>query len=198
MKYLKKVVLFIVFLLEFSSTNTFAATPSAAGELGLHKLQRLISLKKISPSFESQSISLIVSSNATGFAVTIMQGLSQIGDMNMLNMTTNKDAAVLTYVEVKGGAPISSLVLPGKSAVTLLELGLHCVQGELIAGSTACKDNINARLYDEHFQQADLIPVLDINRQVTSVNIVIKGDGLAKTLTVSLNNDGTLISVLEK
>lgn len=182
----------------FVGMNAQAASPGTAGELGLHKIERLISLKKISPTFSTQTLSLAVSAASSGFNVMAMQGMASDGSMRMLAMTADKDGKALTYKESGTKDPAAPLAFPSKSALTFLELGMHCIGGELIGGSDKCKTFANTKMYNDHFKSAALSETKDSAGKVTGAEVAIKGDGLAKTFVVVLANDGTLVSVAEK
>jgi hypothetical protein len=50
----------------FYGTSSQAATPAEAAELGVHKVDRLITLKKIDPSFTSQLVSMTAVATPAG------------------------------------------------------------------------------------------------------------------------------------
>lgn len=175
-----------------------AATPGVAGELGLHKTERLVALKKIDASFLTESISLAVSPAGAGFNVNITEGADTAGKVRMLMMTSDKDGKVLTYSEMKAGNPASPLALPVKNALTLLELSMHCSEGELIGGAADCKNSTFATMYGDHFKSASLAVTKDATGKVTGAEVSIVGDGLPKTMVVTLANDGSLVSLTQK
>jgi hypothetical protein len=181
----------------FYSTSSQAATPAEAAELGVHKVDRLITLKKIDPSFTSQLVSMTAVATPAGFNVNATEGAASDGSSRMLMMTANKDGKILTYMEMGTKAPATPVALPNNNALTLMELGMHCVQGELIAGSTRCADFADAKLYNDHFKSSLLTMKKDAIGKVIGADITIKGDGLTKSLIVSLANDGSLLDIIE-
>ncbi|MBS1963235.1 MAG: hypothetical protein JST04_13550 [Bdellovibrionales bacterium] len=181
----------------FYGSSSYAATPAEAAELGVHKVDRLITLKKINPSFTSQLTGMTSVATASGFNVTATEGAASDGSSRMLMMTAGKDGKILTYMEMGTKDPASPVVLPNNNALTLMELSMHCVEGELIAGSKRCAEFADAKMYNDHFKSAALTVKKDGTGKVIGADVAIKGDGLAKTLVVSLANDGTLIDIVE-
>lgn len=182
----------------FFTLGAYAAAPGTAGELGLHKVDRLITLKKIDVSFASQSVLLEVTPSNSGFNVDVSQGSASDHSARMVMMSSNKDGNVLTYMEMGKKDPATPVSFPAKSALTLLELGMHCTAGEVIASSDKCAKFTNAKLYNDHFKSASLSETKDDSGTVIGGEVLIQGDGLAKTLSVKLANDGSLLDVSEK
>lgn len=197
---MKTLITLIVASFGFTAVNAqAAATPGTAGELSLHKIERLVALKKIDASFLTQTISLSVSRAGTGFNIMAMEGADATGKQRMLMMTSDKDGKVLTYKEMAAAAPKTPVALPVKNAISLYELAMHCTGGELIGPSTACKDSQFATLYGDRFKSADLLVTVDATSgDVTGAEISIQGDGMPKTMVVALANDGSLVSLTEK
>jgi hypothetical protein len=191
---MKKTVFSFLMISIGSVSQAFASPSGPAGELALHKLERLVTLKKIDASYETQSTSVSVTPSGTGFNVSIMQAAGADGKMNTLMMTSDKDGKVLTYMAMPANPPVSPLSLPGKSSVNLLELSMHCIEGEMVE----CKANADIGLYNDHFKAASFSVVKDAAGKITGGEIAITGDALPKTLLVNLNNDGSFKSISEK
>lgn len=190
--------LFFVIGISIFALNAKAATPGAAGELGLHKVDRLITLKKVMPSFAGQSVLLEVTSSASGFNVNVSQGQASDRSARMVMMNSDKDGKVLTYMEMGAKDPASPINFPAKTALTLLEYGMHCAEGEVIGDSDKCAKFANAKLYNDHFISATLTETKDSSGKVIGGEVSIKGDGLPKAMTVTLASDGSLIDVSER
>lgn len=196
---MKKLVALVASSLSLVVINAnAAATPGVAGELGLHKTERLVALKKIDASFLTQTVSLTASATGAGFSVMLMEGNDSTGKARMLMMTSDKDGKVLTYKEMAAGVPASPVALPIKNALTMLELTMHCTEGELISGSDVCKKSAFATMYGDHFKSASLALTKDATGKITGAEVSVQGDGLAKTMVVALANDGSLVSLTEK
>lgn len=185
--------------LSFVSLNANAgATPGVAGELGLHKTERLVALKKVDASLPTQVVSLAASAAGGGFSVLLTEGADSTGKARTLALTSDKDGKVLSFKELSAGAPAAPIVLPGKNALSLLELAMHCSEGELIAGSDVCKKSAFATMYGDHFKSASLVVTKDKAGKATGAEISVLGDGLPKTMIVTLANDGSLVSLNQK
>jgi len=195
---MKTTLSLLVFGIALYGSSSNAATPAEAAELGVHKIDRLLTLKKIDPSFATQFVSLSATATTTGFDVMGMEGAAPDGSARMISMSAGNDGKILTYMQMGTKDPITLIALPGKNALTLMELSMHCVEGELIAGSKACSEYTDAKLYNEHFKSAALSVKKDAADKIIGADVAIQGDGLAKTLIVSFANDGSLIGITEK
>lgn len=190
----------VLSLLTLSSANFAFAEATAKGkvaELGLHRLERLVTLKKIEATFQTKSISLSVESLVApnpavdpSFKVSIAQGKATDGTQKTLNLLADQTGKVLSFNVAGTLEPVAPPKFTILDAVGLLEVGLHCVQGEAVDTSDLCSKIPELPQFDQNFTVATLSEVVDSTGKLIGAKIDLKAAEMKATIHLTL--DGKL------
>ncbi len=113
-----------------------AAAPvanSTAAELAAHRIEKLVTLKKIEESFVSKFRGLTVENLQGGgvskptFKVIASQEVDQGKNANQVEIILDEKGKALSHKVIEGEAAAKPIVWPDKDPVTLTELALHYV-----------------------------------------------------------------------
>lgn len=184
----KKIVAFL--------TLTFVMTVQAhveenakIAELAFHRLERLVLLKKIDPSFQSKYISLdfvnLEPQNPEDphYRVILKQTPDKDDKVSTLTLLMDQEGKTLSH-DAKLMTTINEApVWPDKDPVTLSENSLHFVEEEQAKGNT---DII------PFYEGLNRMTISQFNDQGTiKARVAIESTKNSKTLIVLLNMDGT-------
>ena len=168
-------------------------------ELGLHRLERLVILKRIESSFQTRSITLSIESLVApdpvvdpSFKVEISQGKAVDGTKKTLNLLADQAGKVLSFTVAGTLDPVKPPLFTEMDAVGLLEVGLHCVQGEGIADSDLCSTISEMPQFNEHFSVATLSEEKDSAGKVVGAKIEVFASGVKAKATILITLDGKL------
>lgn len=171
--------------------NAFAqnVTISKATELGVHRIERLVTLQKIDAAFQTALIGMKAEpSTENGAAFKVYGYLAPGADGKSTFITLWQDAQgkTLAYTVTTATAPQSPFVWPAKDAVTLTEEGLHFV----LEGWAQYPE---VKAYYTGLQSISLTPTKDgQGNLVAQYKVTSTDDG--RVLTLNLKPDGTYIS----
>jgi hypothetical protein len=116
-----------------NSAHAETVTQAKAAELALHRVERLVVLKKIEESFETKikNLRLELVSHSTpdapSYKVTILQYPGADGKQKALELMMNEEGKALTSNVLPGSDAVNSPTWPDKDPVTLCENSLHYV-----------------------------------------------------------------------
>lgn len=177
-----------------AGANVAVAAPAAnltAAELAVHRVDKLILLKKVDSAFKTKlrSVEVVNLQNGGAGKPTFQIVISQEGDAGAM-------APMLTIVSDESGKPLSNSVMAGKAATrptvwtakdpgTLIEIASHHV--EHLAGSDKKIAQFIKPLKAIRIMQGTLSGKL-----VARVEFI--ANGVKEKLTMFLALDGTLIS----
>ena len=162
-----------------------------AAELGVHRVERLVTLKKIDASFvdkfQSIEIEALSAPKPTdpAFKVTAGQVPGPDGKQNRVEMLLDGAGKALSHTVKEGTEATAAPRWPEKDAVTLTEAAMHVV----LEG----KNDAKLKPYFDGFQSLELTQDRDSTGQ-TIARAKMKAKGVAKVLEVILKTDGTVIS----
>lgn len=164
-----------------------ANTSAKIAELSVHRIDRLVTLNKIDPSFMKNTVRVEVADveNQAPVAFKVMVSQTQPANGNPLQiaMSFDKDGKPLAFQSVDGGTAGPDSAWPGADSVTLTENALHY----LLDNPT---DATAAPFYDDLGSVE--IAKANLSGQDVAVAHMTTMDGLKK-LNVYLKLDGTLI-----
>lgn len=109
-------------------------TNAKAAEFALHRVERLVILRKIDEAFQKKAASLSLevlnhdNENLPAFKATIAQPPALDGSHRTVEIVLSGSGKALSYSVGSGNEPVSSPQWPGKDAVALGELALHHVE----------------------------------------------------------------------
>lgn len=115
------------------SAQAHSVSVAKATELSLHRIERLVILKKIEEAFQSKFLSLqmvvLSHSNETEpvFKSTVFQYPASDGTQKSVDIVMNGDGKALSYTVNAGGNAQGEPTWPDKDPVTLTENALHYV-----------------------------------------------------------------------
>ncbi|QDK44671.1 hypothetical protein DOM22_05595 [Bdellovibrio sp. ZAP7] len=164
-------------------------TISKATELGVHRIERLVTLKKIDAFFLSGLASLRAESSSESGATYKVYGYTEAGsDGTYLTITLLMDAQgkTLSHQITEGLKPASPINWPIKDASSLMEEGLHFVL-------EGWAQNSDVKPFYTGLQSIVLTPEYDASGNLLA-RFTVKSDDVAQTLTIILKPDGTFVS----
>ena len=173
----------------FSSANSFAQISNAkALELGLHRTEKLVILKKIDEAFQSKvkglTIENLVKQVATDptFKVIVSQYPGADGKIFQLELMMDENGKTLTYNVVAGSAAQGAPAWPDKDPLTLAESALHYViEGSAIDSKLKPYNDVGSSIASMQGTDAQgkLVAAFDIRAkdQAKYLRILIKPDG---------------------
>jgi len=182
----------IVTTLALSSTSSFAAevTIAKAAELGLHRIERLVTLKRIEENFLNKFYAVKIERIATGptrFRFRGFQSPGVGGNSRQVEILMDEKGKAGTH-SVIDGPEASAPAWPQKDPVTLLENAFHYIL-----------DN-PARPELAPFLKATTEAALE-QVQAGGVSLVIatfRSSASPKFLEITLKHDGTFVSAVVK
>ena len=191
----------ILFSLIFASVSLVQAqtTPSAninlakAVELGCHRIERLVTLKKIDESFlrniGTMSATAMTAAQPTdpSFKVVASQYPGSDGSSAQLEMLMDSQGKTLSFNVIAGSAAANPPVWPDKDSVTLVENSLHYV----LDGWQGVDPNVEP--FYTGLKSLRISQVKDSSGQSLSKTEFLSNT-VGTTLSVYLKMDGTLSS----
>lgn len=164
-------------------------TISKATELGVHRIERLVTLQKIDAAFQTALIGMKAEpTTESGASFKVYGYLAPGADGKSTFITLWQDAQgkTLAYTVTTASAPQSPFAWPTKDSVTLFEEGLHFV----IEGWAKYPE---VKAYYTGLQNISLTPVKDSQGNLMAQYKVSSTDD-NRVLTLNLKPDGTYIS----
>ncbi len=189
-----KTTIALIMLVLGTQTNFAQAAPLAlakAAELGVHRVERLVTLKKIDETFVSkfQSIEIEALSPAKptdpAFKVTVAQYTGPDGKQSRVEILMDAAGKALSNTVKAGTESTTAPRWPEKDPVTLTEAAMHVV----LEGTS----NPKLKPFFTGFKSL----VLNQDRDSTGQTIArfkMKSKEVPNTLEVVLKTDGTVIS----
>lgn len=110
--------------------NPNAVAIAKATELGVHRIERLVTLKKIDPMFQSHLYAMKAERTTESGAAYKVYGYVQPDANNQastITMLSDAQGKVLSYTVSQTFQPANPVSWPDKDALTLTENGLHFV-----------------------------------------------------------------------
>ena len=187
-------VLLLFFMTLSASAFAHDETPgviaiSKATELGVHRIERLVTLKKIDEAFVSHLIGLRAERSTENGATYKVHGYVAPGaDGKSLTITLWMDnqGKTLAYNVTQAGLPANPFSWPVKDAATLMEEGLHFVLEGWV-------QNPDVKAFFTGLQTIALAPAQDAQGNLIA-QFKVTSDDDARTLTINLKADGTFLS----
>ncbi len=191
---MKKIYLILVMLIAGASTAwAEAVTISKAAELACHRIERLVTLKKIDESyltnFGTMAVTAQKQNQPTDPAFKVMVSLYPGADSKsaQLEILMDNQGKTLSFNVVQGPASINAPKWQDKDAVTLVENSLHYVlEGWQIL-------NPAVKPFYTDLKSLRLSQVTDASGQLVS-KVEFLSNSVATTLEVYLKMDGNFIS----
>lgn len=178
------------------SASAQDAPRGKAAELSLHRLEKLVILRRIDPSFLTASTSVTLEAPRTEdpyYIAKIAQVPGADGTRKVLEVQLDFEGRVLRHSVAAGAESVGAPVWPDKDPVTLMEYALHCVVGELIGTSTVCADRMAIlEPYLNGFKALTLAPVLGADGVPTGAVVTLEAEGVEKALKVRFQVNGDL------
>jgi len=162
---------------------------SKATELGVHRIERLVTLKKIDEAFRNHLIGLRAERSSENGATYIVYGYVAPGsDGNSLAITLWMDnqGKTLAYNVLQAGLPANPFVWPVKDAATLMEEGLHFV----LEGWSQYPE---VKAFYSGLQSISMNPAQDAQGNLLA-QFKVTSDDDTRTLIINLKADGTFVS----
>ena len=162
-----------------------------AAELGVHRVERLVTLKKIEEpfvgKFQSVEIEALSASKPTdpAFKVTVAQYAGPDGKQSRVEILLDGAGKALSHTVIAGTEATSAPRWPEKDPVTITEAAMHVV----LEG----KNDAKLKPYFDGFKSLELSQDRDASGQ-TIARAKMKAKNVAKVLEVTLKTDGTVIS----
>lgn len=182
----------LVSLVYSNPVHAHGVANSKAAELSLHRLERLVILKKIEESYQNKikgiKLELIPHREETepGFKSTILQYPGTDGTQMSLEVILDGAGKAIKHTAVKGTEAQDVVTWPDKDAATLCENALHYVQD-----NAATKPELVP--YNQNLTELSLSP--GTNSSGASVAVVdIQAGAQAAILRVRMKLDGTFDS----
>ncbi len=164
-----------------------ANTSAKIAELSVHRIERLVTLNKIDPSFMKNTarvdVADVENQAPVAFKVMVSQTQPATGNPLQIAMTFDKDGKPLAFQSVDGGTAGPDSAWPGVDSVALAQNAVHY----LLDNPT---DATAAPFYDD-LGSLELSKTT-LNGQDAAVAHMTTMDG-SKQLNVYLKLDGTLI-----
>lgn len=161
---------------------------SKATELGVHRIERLVTLKKIDSTFQAYLSELRAERTAEGGATYKIYGYVAPDANNQsstISMLSDKTGKVLSYTNGPTYQPANPFVWPDKDALSLMENALHFV----IEGWAQYPD---VKPFYTGLMTISLSPVRDGAGNIAAQATVTSDDD-PRTLYITLKTDGNLI-----
>lgn len=162
---------------------------SKVTELGVHRIERLVTLKKIDDTFRTTLVAMRVERSTENGAVYKVYGYEAPGadgSASLLTLWMDVDGKTLSYTVVPGAAPANPAQWPDKDAVSLFEDGLHFVLEGWV-------QHPEVKNFYTGLQSIAMTQIQDAQGQILA-QLKVTSDDDAKTLTITLKSDGTLVS----
>jgi hypothetical protein len=186
----------LVAIMILVSNFTFASEPPAgtvaiakATELAVHRIERLVILKKIDAIFQTGLIGLRAEpSSENGATYKVVGYVASGADGKSLSITLWQDnqGKTLAYNVTPGPLPTNVFTWPEKDSSTLLEEGLHFVL-------EGWAQHPEVRAFYTGLQSIALTPAKDAaGNLMAQFKVTSTDDG--RTLTINLKPDGTYLS----
>jgi hypothetical protein len=164
------------------------AVISKATELGVHRIERLVTLNRIDPTFLSNLQVLKVervNENGAVFKITALTEPGANNQASSLIMLSDNQGKVLSHTPGPVIAPANPVAWPIKDAGTLFEDALHFVLEGWV-------QNPPAKAFYLGLMTISL-EALNENGQLVA-HFVVTSDDDARTLHIKLATDGTVLS----
>lgn len=133
-----KAILSVIFGLAIttSGSTVFASriANGNAAELGAHRIEKLVLLKKVPTAFQNQLLGLEVKRinpggpNKPSFEVVASQEVDQGKVANKISVILDENGKTLSHSLIAGTAPTSPTAWKGKDPLTLTELAVHHIE----------------------------------------------------------------------
>ena len=164
-----------------------------AAELSLHRLERLVILRRVDAEFQTKMKELKLEKVSAGgeefnFNTVNFQYPAADGTQKNLEIVLNDDGRATSYKENAGGPAVGAPVWPDKDSVTLAERALHFVQDQSGSPDIAPYNDkmTRQRLWQETNALGEAIAVSDITiderTDILRVRIKANGDYLSYEL----------------
>lgn len=162
---------------------------SKVTELGVHRIERLVTLKKIDDAFRTNLAAMTAersTENGAVFKVYGHQAPGADGKSSVVTLWMDGEGKTLSFAVTPGTASANPPLWPDKDAVTLVEEGLHFV----LEGWAQHPD---VKPFYTGLQSIIMAPSQDAQGQLLAQYKVTSDDD-TKTLTINLKPDGTFVS----
>lgn len=177
----------LVLLFPFFAFTQEKVSPAKAAELSVHRVERLVILKKIPQSFLDHLIEIRLTETSDESQPFVSEFF--------LESTENKTANLRIWMDNSGKAIKHELVSeslspspftwPNKDSATLLEEGLHFVL-------EGWAQHPEVKIYFDKFESIALKPKLD--GEILTAEFTVSAVGVSQKLHIFLKDDGTFIS----
>jgi hypothetical protein len=190
MKYfcMKSILFFVIGVLVTNAQAQTRATTVTAAELAMHRLEKLVSLKKVEVDFQTKIKGLVLTNYNPGnttspsFKAVAYQYPAADGKAKTLEILQDSTAKALSFNVVTAGPATGYPTWPGKDPVSLIETALHFIEDHA--------DEVVALVpYRDGLRSFSIAPAKDGNGKDVAL-IAITIDASVKILKVLVNLDG--------
>ena len=162
---------------------------SKAVELGVHRIERLVTLKKIDEAFRLHLIGLgaeLSQENGATYKVHGYMAPGADGKSTTITLWMDNQGKTLAYNVTAASAPSNPFSWPTKDSVTLMEEGLHFVL-------EGWAQHPEVKSFYTGLQTISLTPVRDGQGNIQA-QFKVTSDDTPQTLFINLKTDGTFLS----
>lgn len=195
MKSFKSILVVGFLMFQMTGVNAWAAGPvtqAKAAELTLHRIERLVVLKKIEEAFQNKLHSLKLERidhqgvDQPALKATVYQGPAADGSQRAVEVILTEEGRALSHAVVAGGGePKDAPTWPDKDPATLAENALHHVLDN--AGSDPKLADFN-----QGFTRLTLVQVIAPPGSLRLAEVVIEAKAGEPVLKINLRADGTV------
>jgi hypothetical protein len=175
---------FVICLIAPSTAVSADAVAILAAHNALHRLGSLVDQQKVDSHFSDNLKALFVALNPQGgFFVSLQQYSGADGKANSIKISVDAQGKAGDYTLEKGSPAVGSPSWPDKSAIELLEEGLHQVlhhvtSPEVVPFSTACTSVMLVQSQDGG----------------TRAVVDIRSSAISKVYRITMGTDGKVLS----
>ncbi len=206
-KYIKAVLVVLIvsqIIDQAASITNFAnaeeTTRARAAELALHRIEKLIILKKIDPTYGTASNQLTLSLNpqesdlplGTFFRADLSQVPAQDSTQKTVKLYMDANGKTLLHKPIDGGEALTPPIWPAKDPISLMEVAMHCVQAEIIENNRSCTDHPDLPAFNINFLSLVLTQLIDAAGVPSGALAKVQGETIKSIAQIRLNLDGTL------
>lgn len=163
-------------------------TNVTAAELAMHRVEKLVQLKKIEADFETKVKGFILTNYNPGnttdpyFKAALYQYPAQDGTSKAVEIYLDHMGKALSFNVVAGGAASGYPTWTGKDPVTLIETALHFIENNADSMKELAP-------YRDELRSFYIVPAKDANnKDVALIGVAI--DSSTKVLKILVNLDG--------
>lgn len=182
-------VLFSTSVVQAQNTASEQIAIAKATELAVHRIERLVTLKKIDPMFRDALVGLTAETTTDAGAAFKVVGLispAADGTRGSIVLLLDAQGKTLSFNVLSAAAPIQPFVWPQKDASTLLEEGLHFVLEGWVSHS-------EVKAFEAGLSSISIEPVTSAQGELMA-EFKVTSTLDSRVLTVLLKADGSFVT----